>query len=243
MAAAQSDWQQASTWMQRVTVEHPASEPATDARCWLAESLYQLEEYDAAWPHLQAATEATDQPTDVWRTLVPLRRAQIMAWRNEWPEALAAAQAVIDEQPDFRRRYEADYVVGRALMALARLDEARTAFQRVVDDPHGSASETAAMAQWMIGETYLHQRQYREAIRAYLKVELLYDYDHWRATALLQTAACYECLQEPEEARRIYQQLIDQFPQFEQQQTAAQRLQALEQAEHRNASAPSATRS
>ena len=34
-------------------------------------------------------------------------------------------------------------------------------------------TETAAMAQWMIGETFFHQNNYDEALRAYSRVEIL----------------------------------------------------------------------
>jgi TolA-binding protein len=76
-----------------------------------------------------------------------------------------------------------------------------------------------------------------------LKVELLHDYDHWRAAALLQAAFCYEQMQAPDQAIRTYQQLIDQFPQFKQQQTAEQRLQALRQTGSQPTAAVSSTRS
>ena len=40
----------------------------------------------------------------------------------------------------------------------------------------GAKTETAAMAQWMIGETYFHQKNYEAALREYLRLEILYAY-------------------------------------------------------------------
>ena len=40
------------------------------------------------------------------------------------------------------------------------------------------------MAQWMIGETYFHQKNYDAAIRAYLELEALYAFPTWQAAAL-----------------------------------------------------------
>ncbi len=60
-------------------------------------------------------------------------------------------------------------------------------------------------------------------------MDLLYDYDRWRVVALMQAAVCHEFLQEREDARRVYQQLIEQFPESTQQSTAQQRLQAMQQ--------------
>ena len=41
-------------------------------------------------------------------------------------------------------------------------------------------------AQWRLGETYFHQRNYRQAIREYLKVDILYDAPVWQAAALFE---------------------------------------------------------
>jgi TolA-binding protein len=227
IAMAQNDWSRAATPMRKVLTDYPTAEPARDARLWLAEIAYRLADYDEAAEQFQTAAAEFDTLRAPWNTIVPLRQAQILAGRREWPEALAAARAILDVPGETPRRFEAEFVAGRALLALARLDEARAAFQRVIDDPNGSASETAAMAQFMIGETHRHQKQYMEAIRAYLKLDLLYDDTPWRAAALLEAGGCYESLQENDEARRLYQQLVSQFPASEQSPVAQQRLHRL----------------
>jgi len=56
------------------------------------------------------------------------------------------------------------------------------------------------MAQWMIGESYLHQKKYHDAIRAYLRGEGLYDFPKWQAVSLLQAGKCYEALGQWREA-------------------------------------------
>ena len=197
LAASRGAWQEAGRLMLRVTAEFPAAEAVADARV-------------SGWPNPGTSWAITTRPgrwcrrqpqaTAIWTALLPLRRCQILAVRHQWTEALAAAEAILEQHPDFCRSYEVEYVAGRSLMALARLDEARTAFQRVVDDPRASTTEVAAVAQWMIGETYLHQRQYRQAIRAYSQVEKQCDDDRWQAAALRQMGVCYQRLQEPHQS-------------------------------------------
>ena len=123
MAIAQGNWQAASSLMCQVLNDHPASDPAADASFWWAESLYQLEDYSAAAKQFRAATEATETLTAPWTSIVPLRQAQILAAQGEWSEALTAAQSLLEEPSLVDRRFEAEFVVGRALLALARLDE------------------------------------------------------------------------------------------------------------------------
>ena len=74
-------------------------------------------------------------------------------------------------------------------MAENSYDDARAAFTRVVRSAAGGKTETAAMAQWMIGDTYFQQEKYPDALREYMRVEILYPFPHWqvrRATASRQ---------------------------------------------------------
>ena len=57
--------------------------------------------------------------------------------------------------------------------------------QAVIDARKGG--DLVARAQLMIGETYYHQKDYHEAIRQFLKVDILYDAPPWQAAALLET--------------------------------------------------------
>ncbi len=110
--------------------------------------------------------------------------------------------------PDCAHLYEADYVIGRAQAARAEFDEARESYHKVIRNPAASKSETAAMAQWMIGEAYMHQRNYRAALAEYLKVEILYAYPRWQAAALVQAGKCHELLNEPAAAEAAYDRLL-----------------------------------
>ena len=50
--------------------------------------------------------------------------------------------------------------------------------------PPECGTETAAMVQWMIGETYFHQKDYEPAICAYLRVESLVAFPRRQAASL-----------------------------------------------------------
>ena len=85
------------------------------------------------------------------------------------------------------------------------------------------------MAQWMIGETYFHQKDYAAALRAYLRLEILYDYPRWQSAALLQAAKCHEALGESKEATELYTRLMKTYPDSPFVNEASQRLQTAEQ--------------
>ena len=105
---------------------------------------------------------------------------------------------------------EVDYARGRALQQLARFDDARAAYQAVIDARKGG--DLAARAQLMIGETYFHQKDYHEAIRQFLKVDILYDAPPWQAAALLEAGKAYEQLDQWADAAETYERLRTKFP-------------------------------
>ena len=68
------------------------------------------------------------------------------------------------------------------------------------------------MAQWMIGESHFHQKNFQQAIKAYHRVESLYAFPRWQAAALLQAGKCHELSQNWKQAIQLYHQLLEEFP-------------------------------
>ena len=54
---------------------------------------------------------------------------------------------------------------------------------------YGVLDELAARAQFMKGETYFHQKNYRDALREFHKLELTYRVPDWQAAALFEDLA------------------------------------------------------
>ena len=68
------------------------------------------------------------------------------------------------------------------------------------------------MAQWMIGETYFHQKNWATASQEYWKVQILYKFPTWQAASLLQIGKCHDLLGEFVKADEIYAKLSKEFP-------------------------------
>ena len=83
------------------------------------------------------------------------------------------------------------------------------------------------MAQWMIGESFFHQKNYEAALREYLRLEILYAYPTWQAGALLQAGKCRQQLGEAKEAADLYQRILKNYPNTTFAGEAAQRLKGL----------------
>ncbi len=229
MAAASEQWPEVVVAMERLVQDFPGSNLRIPAEYWRAESHYRQGEYEKAGELFAELQRMTHGRTDAWLAMVPLRRAQVLAQQAAWSEALNVAKEIGERYPDFRQQYEVDYLLGRALASRAEFDKARDAYERVIRSPTGGRSETAAMAQWMIGETHFLQKEYTEAIKAYHRVEGLYAYPEWQSAALLQAGKCHEMLGQWKDAINLYSQIIKDYQETDYFDEASRRLRVAQQ--------------
>ena len=222
-AIAKNDWAQASEAMEHVAGE--ADNPlAPLAAYWVAEAAFQQNQFERAAEAFASLLEPLREARPDLAANAGLRQAQALVALKEWRQALAAAEATTAAFPQFEQLYELDYLRGRCLAARALFDQARDAYRMVVRSPLAGKTETAAKAQWMIGETFFHQQNYEAAIREYLRVEILYAYPQWQAAALLQAGKCYEKLGQYDRAANLFDRVVHEFPDSPYRPEAEQRL-------------------
>ena len=224
LAVARGRWEEVAPPLTTLMADYPNSRLASQATFWVAEAAYRNGDYETAGERFAVLARRPVAEDEAARRLVDLRRAQVLAHQRRWGEALALAEILVEEDAGFDQEYEADYLIGRCLAALGRFDDAREAYGRVIRSPQGAKTETAAMAQWLIGESYFHQENYAAALREYLRVEILYDYPEWRSAALLQAGKCHELLDEWREAADSYRRLLDEYAETAYADEAAERL-------------------
>lgn len=230
--AETKDWPAASKTLDRLISEFPESALAGEARLLRAEVALESGDASRALELLEgletrpAEPPAADRPPAAEFALaVRRRRVQALLALKKWKEVVDAATSLKADAPDDPLISEADYARGRALQQLARFDDARAAYQAVIDARKGG--DLVARAQLMIGETYYHQKDYHEAIRQFLKVDILYDAPAWQAAALLETGKAYEQLAQWADAAETYERLRTKFPDDPTASDARARLDAV----------------
>jgi TolA-binding protein len=98
------------------------------------------------------------------------------------------------------------------------------AYEQVVQRHQG---ETAARAQFQIGECLFAMKRLDEAVRELLKVDILYAYPQWSAAALYEAGRCFQEMGDPTNARKQFEQVRTDHSQTRWAQLAAQRLDEL----------------
>ena len=219
IAAADRDWSTAfrvagqySSMLSGTDPEKTDVKSDRQAIFWKAESLFHLDKFTEAEAEFARLNKITDSDKPDWLSIVELRQIQILVHQGRWSQAYEKGWAFLESHHDFEQSYEVDYILGRCLAAKADFEAARKAYQRVLKNPKAHESETAAMAAWMIGESYFHQKDYSRAIAEYLRVEILYPYPRWQACALLEAGKCYQKLDQLDRAAGCYRRLIKQYP-------------------------------
>ena len=228
VAVAKKNWPKAREAFKALIKEFPESSQRLVAEFWVAESFYRQADYAAAKTEFARLAEQIEGKRKPWMATIPLRRAQILAQQEQWSEALVIAAEIEKTFPDFQQQYEVDYLMGRCLADRADFEAAREAYRKVFGSPAGAKTETAAMAQWMIGETFYHQKNFEAALREYLRVEPLYAYPLWQAGSLLQAGKCYELLGKTKQAAELYRRILKVYADTPFVKEATERLTRLE---------------
>ena len=201
-------------------------------RFQLAETLYQLQRWPEAepyWKWLNQAAESgpAEAARPVWYPVVLLRSAELLALRKEWSQAEELVLRIRNDFPKCNLACEVDYLLARCLVSKADFDSARQVLHSITQRTHSTPDELVARGFWMMGETYLMQRNYFEALRAYREATKIPNQKYWSSAALLQIAKCCEAMQDTQGAKEAYESIINQFSESPLAATAKERLRAI----------------
>jgi len=171
-----------------------------------------------------------------------VRASEAAAQQEKWEESLAFADRLVAAQPKSGYAAQARYAAAWARQNLGQLDKALEAYRELAD---ASRTELAARARLMEGEVLFEQGKHRDAIKSFFKVAYGFGekqapaaYHPWQAQATFEAARCFEVLEKPDQARKLYAELRERYPDCQQATAAAKRLEALGPAPAKTPAAP-----
>jgi TolA-binding protein len=193
----------ASDLFERFLGEFPDSEMTASASLLCGESLFRIERHGRAVDHLARLEREFEGDESFGPGL--LRLGECHAALQRWDDSEAVFTKYLDRFPESPQWYQARFGLGWALENQERYDPAIDSYRQVVSRHEG---ETAARAQFQIGECLFADKRYDEAVRELLKVDILYGYPEWSAAALYEAGRCFEEMSDPVAARRQFEQLV-----------------------------------
>ena len=220
-AFKRGDFPAAAAAFDRQVAEAPDGPLLQDGAFMAAEADFKRGDWKAASDRFLKVAKAKP-PANHARALY---RAGLCAVQlKDWPAVAAIDGELLSTFPEFDRRADARYGLGLALQKQEKLPEAIAAYEQVVKE---TDTETAAKAQFMIGECLFARKQHEEAAAAFLKAAYGYPYEEWVGNAHFEAARCFEILKQIDQARRSYQFLAEKLPGHPRAKAAAERWKEL----------------
>jgi TolA-binding protein len=178
--------------------------------------------FDAAERSLAAMLER--HPNNPQAALAMLRLGEVQAEQGKYEPSGQTYRAFLKRFAKDPFAPRAQFGIGWSLENQKKYEEARTAYKTVIAQ---SNAETAARAQFQIGETFLAESKFNEAIPALLAVEDVYAYPVWSARALVEAGRAFEELKQPDQAKKQYEQVSSKYKESAEAELARGRLKAL----------------
>ena len=197
-------------------------ELTTATRFLLAESLLAVGRASAAADRFAVIVLTAPESAEHAPSLLRLGEAQGAAQR--WADSAAAYTTYLETYPDSSDWFRARFGLGWAAENAGDPEGAMSHYRQVTDSHRGA---TAARAQFQIGECLFAQGRHEEAVREFLRVDILYAESEWSAAALYEAGRCFEAIGKIGEARSQYREVVGRFAESEWAGAARERLSAL----------------
>jgi TolA-binding protein len=153
-----------------------------------------------------------------------LRLGHAYAGLKQWDQSRQAHEQVAARFANCPWVHEARYGIGIALLNKKDYDNAVNFFTQVTS---ATATETAARAQFQIGQCRLEQKRYDDAATAFLVVPFTYDYPEWTAAALCEAGRAYADAKQTRQAEKWLRRVIKNHPKSKWAEVAQKQLDAL----------------
>ncbi len=204
----EGQWAEAAACFDRLLAETPESDLVAEATLAAGDS--HLQAGRPAEAIVRLARLADPKFKDFARAAnarLRLGEAQILLGRSE--DAVTTLTALEQAWPGYKAMADVQFSLGKALYDLKRYEQAR---QRLEKAAAMTKTETAAKAQFYIGETHLAAGDPSAALRTYQKVVSAWgSYKEWAAAAQFEIGQCYRMLEQPAEARAAFQAIVDKY--------------------------------
>ena len=171
-------------------------------------SLFKQEKFREALSCYEKALQ-TAQTKDI---LVRSLYYKASSWENlrEWKKARESFTEFVEKYPE-----ESDFLplayfgLANTLFKEREFSQARKFYNKVVETSEDT--KLSVEAYFGIGDSYFEEKDFKKALVEYLRIPILYpQYGEKKIEAFLRGGLCYEALGNVEEAKKIYQKILQE---------------------------------
>ncbi len=206
----------------RLIREYPAIQLNEETYAWAGQYFFDHDNWAAATTVFQALLQNVLAYPNPERVLFKIAESHEMAGRVD--EALAGYLRVAETAPRSKMGSKAKYRSaglhesrGETEIALALYEEAANT----------NSGESAAQAQFRLGEIYEERGEFRVAARHFMRVAILFLHETLSPEALWRAGQSFEKDGDDDQARKTYEEVLNEFPDSEQASQAKQRIASL----------------
>ena len=224
------NWKESQRIAEVIVQTFGDSPAAFDARYRLGESQVQLGDFVAASTTLTALRADPTLPNANWKPQLELlwAESQLGLKEQDYTPLRATLETFLANPPTPLLADQAHEILGRLELKESHFAEAREHWKSVTNSKESAKSELSAKAQFAIAESFLAQKSYPEAIKAYNNLYVNYLFPEFQAPALLQMALCEMQTKEWARAKATLTSLIAEFPTSAQAQQASRELETVQ---------------
>ena len=221
----EKNFSQAVAVFRSFLANYPDSHLGDEARYWLGESL--LGEGNFCQARAEFQKFLTDFPRSDFRLQAEFRMGHCLAREGKHKEAVEVYEKLLQEQPENFLAREIKLGLGEAWEGLEEWDRAVEVYRKIV---RGSSDEMAAEAQFRAAAAYEKGENFKEATIGYLKAVYFHsDFPDWVLRAKERAGLCLERQEKWEDAKRIYEKLLQADPEGVKGKSARERLRWIEE--------------
>jgi len=206
----------------------PQGELAADAQFMVGECLFKLNKFAEALAGYELALKQKPSSKE-FETLSLLHAGQAASQLKTWDKALTYLDRCAKDFPESAYLPEVQYEQGWIKKSQNQLDDAEKLFTAAAE---GAPNRLAGVrAHFMLGEIHFQRKAYGKAVGEYFKVSVNApngpEFVPWKAHATYEAAVCLEALEKKSEAKKLYEELLRDYPKSEHVAGAKKRLAAL----------------
>lgn len=208
---------------------YPSGELAGPGNLMVGETLFKNAKHKTALAALEKAI-ASEKLDNQSEALARLHAGQAAMALKEYDKADKHLSVVTKDFADTPYAAEATYELGLAKREIGQLDEASKLLTTLADSQSGLLGTRSRMA---VAGIMVQRKNHNDALRQYFKVAYGFDdsapapIKTLQATATLEAGRCFETLGRLDQAKKMYNEVVNRYPNSDGVAAAQERLKAL----------------